>query len=141
MKTYSSKSNAKRAAIKAGHDIDQTMIVKGNDGKWGIYPKEVEPATPAAPAPATPAPAAPVKKATRKRVEREQQNGVFKPNAGKCRNIWDWCELVYVTNVDQPTVADVRAQAEHEGWNTTNAVIEFYNWRKFNGISGRVKKS
>ena len=25
-----------------------------------------------------------------------------------------------------------------EGWNPNNASIEYYQWRKYNGISGRV---
>ena len=34
-------------------------------------------------------------------------------------------------------VQQVKALAEERGWNPNNASIEFYQWRKFNGIRGR----
>lgn len=34
---------------------------------------------------------------------------------------------------------DLQPVAEEKGWNLNNAQIELYQWRKFNGISGRVK--
>lgn len=72
---------------------------------------------------------------------REERNGVKRPSAGgKCRAIWDTLDA-YVADPDnegqQPTSKIVKAIAEEEGWNPTNAMIEFYNWRKFNGVTGR----
>ena len=141
MKTYSSMSNAKRAAKKAGYDMDETIFVKNNDGRFEVCPKIETPVAP--PAPVAPAPPveAPAKKATtRKRKERECQNGVYQPSKGKCRAVWDWCNDMEKSGGGAPTVAEVRAHADITGWNTTNAVIEYYNWRKFNGVTGRIKK-
>lgn len=66
--------------------------------------------------------------------DRPMQNGVKRPSeGGLCRAVWDYC-----WSVDAPTSKTVKAYAETVGWNTNNAMIEFYNWRKFNGINGRV---
>jgi hypothetical protein len=93
-------------------------------------------AEPAAPAPAA-KPAAP---RTRKGVtiekNREEKNGVKRPSlGGVCREVWDFCDAT-----PTPTAKAVREQALVAGWNPNNAAIEFYQWRKFNGISGRVSK-
>ncbi len=77
---------------------------------------------------------------------REERNGVKRPSAGgKCRAIWD--ALDAMANDDQDgdgalgaanvTAAMVRNLAADENWNPNNASIEFYQWRKFNGIAGR----
>ena len=36
-------------------------------------------------------------------------------------------------------VKQVREVAPSKGWNESNCQIEFYQWRRFNGISGRFK--
>lgn len=143
MKTYSSMGNAKRAAKKVadkeGLDFFMFEFVKTEDGTVGFTIKRDEPAAPVAPAPPVVAPAK--KATTRKRKDRECQNGVYKPGSGKCRIVWDYCDAIMQSKgCGTPTVAEVREKADSEGWNTTNAVIEYYNWRKFNGITGRVKK-
>lgn len=74
---------------------------------------------------------------------REERNGVKRPSAGgKCRAIWDALDA-YVADPDNegtmPTAKIVKDIAVAEGWNPANASIEFYNWRKFNGITGRAK--
>jgi len=70
--------------------------------------------------------------------DRPTQNGVRQPSAGGlCRAVWDWCSDFYTDHAEPPTAKEVRAHAEAIGWNTNNASIEFYNWRKFNGIRGR----
>ena len=66
------------------------------------------------------------------------QNGVKRPSeGGACRAVWDWCWAQEKADASAPTSKTVKAQAEVAGWNTNNAMIEFYNWRKYNGISGR----
>lgn len=71
--------------------------------------------------------------------DRPMQNGVKRPSAGGlCRAVWDWCWEQQAADASAPTSKSVRAQAEAVGWNTNNAMIEFYNWRKYNGISGRT---
>jgi hypothetical protein len=37
----------------------------------------------------------------------------------------------------KPTAAQVRELAVAQGWDKTTAQVQFYQWRKFNGISGR----
>lgn len=71
--------------------------------------------------------------------DRPTQNGVRMPSAGTaCRAVWDWCQA----QIDAGTPATAKSVKEHanaSGWNVNNASIEFYNWRKFNGVSGRAK--
>ena len=71
---------------------------------------------------------------------REKRNGVTRPSAGgKCRAIWDALDGYRVEMNELPTIDVVKALAADEGWNPSNAAIEFYQWRKFNGIKGRSK--
>lgn len=62
-------------------------------------------------------------------------NGKSRPKAGgKCAEVWNWLD-----KNRSATLADVRAAAEKKGWNVNNAACELYAWRRFNGITGRVK--
>ena len=45
------------------------------------------------------------------------------------------------TGVASDLSKEVKAIAEANGWNPNNASIEYYQWRKFNGITGRVAKA
>jgi hypothetical protein len=66
---------------------------------------------------------------------REERNGVKRPSiGGVCRAVWDFCD-----SLGTPTAKQIREAAPSKGWNPNNAMIEFYQWRKFNGISGRAK--
>ena len=72
--------------------------------------------------------------------DREERNGVKRPSAGgACRAVWDALDAMVAAG-EQPTSKDVRALAEQNEWNANNASIEFYQWRKFNGIRGRQPK-
>jgi hypothetical protein len=72
--------------------------------------------------------------------DRPEQNGIKRPSiGGKCRAVWDACDEMVAAGTP-PTAKDVRAIAEANGWNANNASIEFYQWRKFNGITGRQPK-
>lgn len=71
--------------------------------------------------------------------DRPEQNGVKRPSAGGlCRAVWDFCDSLHTAEA-VPTVAQVKLEAEARGWNSNNASIEYYQWRKFNGIRGRIK--
>lgn len=71
--------------------------------------------------------------------DRPEQNGVKRPSAGgMCRAVWDACWAHQLATETVPTAQWVKAKAIAEGWNPNNASIEYYQWRKFNGISGRV---
>lgn len=69
--------------------------------------------------------------------DRPEQNGVKRPSAGgKCRAIWDHCDELYAQGL-MPKPKLLKEAAEQFGWNPNNAVIEMYQWRKFQGIIGR----
>ena len=68
--------------------------------------------------------------------DRPERNGIKRPSAGgKCRAIWDAMDAFAESTGDDPTAKDVRDLAAQHGWNPNNASIEFYQWRKFNGIT------
>ena len=95
---------------------------------------------------AVPVPPAPIeKKAETKSTgltiekDRPEQNGVKRPSAGgMCRAVWDACWAQQTETGEVPTAKWVKEKAAAMGWNPNNASIEYYQWRKFNGISGRV---
>jgi len=136
-KTYTKRENAKRAAIAAGvpAELVQITVHKSADGtRFGWKQKE-------APAPAAEAaPAAPVvttgkpKKEAAPKVQRVEQNGVKRPGPGKCLEVWE-----YLDQHGNMTPKDLKPVAAEKGWNENNALIEMYGWRRFNGITGRVK--
>lgn len=67
---------------------------------------------------------------------RPEQNGVKRPSiGGKCRAIWDALDAYRTETGEMPTSKVVKALAADEGWNPNNASIEYYQWRKFNGIA------
>lgn len=105
-------------------------------------------------APSNTAPAEPQRTSTSQRVaglkiekNREARNGVKMPSVGgMCRAVWD--ALNNMMTHDEaagtatiPTVADIKKLAETNGWNVNNASIEYYQWRKWHGITGRGKKT
>lgn len=72
---------------------------------------------------------------------RPEQNGVKRPSAGGlCRSVWDALDDLREKNNAVPTSTDVKLLAEANNWNPNNASIEYYQWRKFNGIV-KAKKS
>ncbi len=74
--------------------------------------------------------------------DRPTQNGVTRPSAGgRCRAVWDALDAYRAETGMVPDAKVVRELAADEGWNPNNASIEFYQWRKFNGITGRAKKA
>lgn len=73
--------------------------------------------------------------------DRPEQNGIKRPSiGGKCRAVWDALDAYQAETGDVPTAKVVRDLAADEGWNPNNASIEFYQWRKFHGITGRAPK-
>ena len=73
--------------------------------------------------------------------DRPEQNGIKRPSAGgKCRAIWDALDEYRTNEGELPDAKFVRTLAAENGYNPNNASIEFYQWRKFNGITGRQPK-
>ena len=136
-KTYTKRENAKRAAIAAGvpAELVQITVHKSADGtRFGWKQKEAStPVAEAVPAEAVVTTSKP-KKAAVPKVERVEQNGVKRPGPGKCLEVWE-----YLDQHGNMMPKDLKLVAAEKGWNENNALIELYGWRRFNGISGRVK--
>lgn len=158
MKTYTSKSNAKRAGIKAivkdrgileatvKANPDEYFSIEGEKGAF--YPHFVgtsqvkttndelnqaaQLSKPQATSNQTPG--------LKIEKERSEQNGITRPSiGGKCRAIWDACDNFHATQGKLPMPKEIKAIAAENGWNENNAVIEMYQWRRFNGFVGRQK--
>lgn len=137
MKTYTNRSNAKRAAMAAGipeSEVELTVHkVAGEKPRFGFKRKETQPSAPAkaaGKAHRAPASTAPAK-------VRDERNGVCRPRAGgKCAAVWAWCD-----KHPDAKLADVRAWAEKANHNASNAMIEFYRWRRWSGAAKEVQKA
>jgi hypothetical protein len=67
-------------------------------------------------------------------TNRPEQNGVKRPSAGgKCRGVWDMLDAIG----PNATAKEARARATELGFDKTTTMVQFYRWRKFNGIEGR----
>lgn len=70
--------------------------------------------------------------------EAKVQNGIKAPmRQGKCMAVWQACEALYKATGKVPTLKEVMACEALAGANPTNTQIEFYRWRKFNGLNGK----
>lgn len=72
------------------------------------------------------------------RQEDKVQNGIKAPmRAGKCKHVWEVCEAMYKATGKVPTLQELNAHEAMQGTNTTNNQIEFYRWRKYNGLNAK----
>ena len=135
-KTYTKRENARRAGVAAEvpAELVEITVHKSAEGvRFGWKAMEAPaPAAEAAPADAVVTTSKP-KKAAAPKVERVEQNGVKRPGPGKCLEVWE-----YLDQHGNMKPKDLQPVAEARGWNINNASIELYQWRKFNGISGRA---
>lgn len=135
-KTYTNRNNARRAGVAAGvpaEMVEITVHKNGDEVRFGWKQKDAPaPAAEAAPADAVVTTGKP-KKAAAPKVERVEHNGVKRPGPGKCLEVWE-----YLDQHGNMKPKDLQPVAEARGWNINNASIELYQWRKFNGISGRA---
>lgn len=70
--------------------------------------------------------------------EAKVQNGIRAPmRAGKCKHVWEVCEAMYKATGKVPTLKELNAHEAMQGTNQTNNQIEFYRWRKYNGLNGK----
>lgn len=68
--------------------------------------------------------------------EAKVQNGIKAPmRAGKCMHVWQVCQAMYEQTGKVPTLKELNAHEAMQGTNTTNNQIEFYRWRKYNGLN------
>lgn len=84
---------------------------------------------------------APLASGTRKGVsiekDRDERNGVKRPSkGGVCRQVWDMLDAIG----KKATAKEARAKGAELGLNKTTTMVQFYQWRKFNGITGRASK-
>lgn len=74
--------------------------------------------------------------------DRPEQNGIKRPSTGGiCREIWDFAQGVLDSTDVAPTAKQMRAHGETVGWSMVTTMIQFYQWRKYNGIKGRAPKA
>lgn len=79
--------------------------------------------------------AAPVSTGIKIEKVRDEQNGIKRPSAGGvCRAIWDFCSA----QPKVPTLKEVKAEAAAQGWDLVTTSVQYYQWRKFSGIVGRI---
>lgn len=124
-KTYTKRENARRAGVAAGVPaelVEITVHKNGDEVRFGW--KQMDAAAPVIP---TGKP----KKEPAPKVGREERNGVKRPRAGGlCAAVWAWLDANPTA-----TIKDAKAAATDHGWNANNASIEFYQWRRFMGLS------
>lgn len=66
------------------------------------------------------------------------KNGIKAPlRAGKCKHVWEVCEAIYKATGKVPTLKELNAHEAMQGTNLTNNQIEFYRWRKYNGLNAK----
>ena len=80
----------------------------------------------------------PVEQPKPQKQEAKIQNGIKAPmRAGKCMAVWQACEALYKASGKVPTLKEVMACEALQGANATNTQIEFYRWRKYNGLNAK----
>jgi hypothetical protein len=132
-KTFTKRTNARRAAVQSGIPAELVEItvhkVAGEEPRFGFKRKDVVtdatgPAKAAGAAQAVP----PVTTPT---APREERNGVRRPApGGLCAAVW-----AYLDKHPTLTAKELKALAPKFGWNENNCAIEYYNRRKFLGLT------
>lgn len=59
-------------------------------------------------------------------------------DGGKCDQVWRELDRLAARSKGTPSLSDILGVAEKKKWNLNNARVEYYQWRKAHGISGRV---
>lgn len=136
MKTYSTKAAAKKGAKRQELDMTSLEFLQNDEDRWYWQEPQSEDKVELKPAHGDEFGVQPGK-GIKIEKDRQEQNGITKPSiGGKCRAIWDACDLEYASN-NVPAVKRIKEIAVENGWNVNNAVIEYYQWRKFHGLTGR----
>ena len=66
------------------------------------------------------------------------KNGIKAPmRAGKCMHVWQVCQAIYEQTGKVPTLKELNAHEAMQGTNLANNQIEFYRWRKYNGLNAK----
>jgi hypothetical protein len=56
---------------------------------------------------------------------------------GVCEAVWKELDRLKVKSKGVPKLADIQKVGDRKGWNPNNTRVEYYQWRKAQGISGR----
>lgn len=68
-----------------------------------------------------------------------KKHGIARPKTdGVCLQIWNTCDTLVSSGIT-PTLKAIKEQGKLNNWDKVTTTVQFYRWRKFNGISGRVK--
>jgi hypothetical protein len=127
------------APADAAADAAVDALFAGLTGGLGMFAQLAGKAKPDDKTPAQPRPASRSTYTIEK--DRPEQNGIKRPSSGgMCRAVWDAMDAHREVTGAVPAAKDVRTIAADNSWNLNNAMIEFYQWRKFNGIFGRAAK-
>ena len=82
------------------------------------------------------APPPPVAAKRTVQVGRPERNGVKRPSEGTiCAQIWAWCDAQFDAH-GKAAAKDLKAAKPN--LDATTCTVQFYRWRKFNGIQGRA---
>lgn len=96
-------------------------------------------ATHASGAPINPAALAPSVPSRRQRAA--TKTAASRPKAGGlCDAVWKELDK-HREKRGVPSLSDVQKLAKRKHWNPNNARVEYYNWRRANGISGRLPQA
>lgn len=137
---YFYEAEAKPAPKPAPAPVANLTPSMGTPTTGKAKPGKKAPAPKVVPLAHTPRAAAATSTGPKYRIEkdRDTQNGITRPSAGtKCGDVWAFLDKAAKGNPASLTLAGLKAVAADQGFNVTNAVIEFYRWRRFNGIVGR----
>lgn len=76
----------------------------------------------------------------KRRTARSQTPGdVKRPReGGRCDAVWKELDKLQAKKDAVPKLADIQKVGERRSWNPNNTRVEYYQWRKAKGISGRV---
>lgn len=73
--------------------------------------------------------------------DRPQQNGIKQPSTGTtCRTIWDTLDSMRAEAGAVPAIGAFKLVAARMGLDPTTTTIQYYRWRNYNGVSGRLAK-
>lgn len=126
---------AQRNAAKEAADAAAKQAEEDAERNHPMFKGNAAPApTMAEPKPAK-APRAPSGTSNGLKIEanREERNGVKRPSiGGKCRGIWDMLD-----GIGPDATAKQAREAGAGKFDKTTIMVQFYRWRKFNGIEGR----
>lgn len=127
---FEARQAAKRRA--EGHDFDESThpMVSGKTARVVAVGPAVGPRSSEAPKPRAPSGSS---NGLKIEADRPEQNGVKRPSAGgKCRGIWDMLD-----EIGGDATAKQAREAGAGKFDKTTIMVQFYRWRKFNGVEGR----